>query len=194
MSTPPPPPPPPPEDPRSKISPFVLKLRSAPPGYFYEAPEPSPVVDLLDAPTGPYFLYGTLTDPSMISEILGLDEEPTLRPASIMGYQCKLWGQYPALLDAPGSVVEGAVYHVHSVEDGEKLAAYETKTYRADPCIIRYTDGQEPRREYGSTFKFVGNQRDLTEGEFDLRVWLTRMGRHAAVEKLDAARRIAVLE
>ncbi|PWY94337.1 hypothetical protein BO94DRAFT_532280 [Aspergillus sclerotioniger CBS 115572] len=180
-SRPAPPPPPPPEDPHSKISPFVLKLRSAPRGYFYEAPEPSPWVDLFDAPTGPYFLYGTLTDPSMIAEILGLDEEPTLRPAYIMGYRCKLWGQYP-------------VYHVRSVEDGEKLAAYETNNYRASPCIIMYTDGKEPVKEYGSTFKFVGNKKDLSEGVFDLRVWLKMMGRHAAVEKLDAAKRIAVPE
>lgn len=33
---------------------------------------------------------------------------------------------------------------------------------------------------------FKGDQKDLSEGTFDLRVWLKRMGRHAAVEKLDA--------
>ncbi|OOF93249.1 hypothetical protein ASPCADRAFT_209837 [Aspergillus carbonarius ITEM 5010] len=108
-------------------------------------------------------------------------------------YACKLWGQYPALLDAPGSIVEGAVYHVQTVEDGEKLAAYETKHYHVDRCIIMYTDGKEPVKEYGSTFKFVGQKTDLTEGEFDLRVWLTRMGRYAAVEKLDAMKRIVVV-
>ncbi|KAH2151318.1 hypothetical protein KXW37_002245, partial [Aspergillus fumigatus] len=31
-----PPAPPPPSDPHSKISPYVLKLRRAPPNYFYE--------------------------------------------------------------------------------------------------------------------------------------------------------------
>ncbi|KAF7591581.1 hypothetical protein BBP40_001329 [Aspergillus hancockii] len=181
-----PPPPPPPIDPRSKISPFVLKLRSAPPDYFYQVSQPSPIVDLFAAPTGPYFFYGTLTDSSMVSEILELDEEPEFRPAFILGYECKLWGQYPALVDAPNSVVEGAAYNVQTVEQGERLAAYETSNYRTEPCLIKYTDGKEPAEGLGYTFKFAGNPKDLSEGSFDLRVWLKMMGRHTAVDKLDA--------
>ena len=138
------------------------------------------------APTGLYFFYGTLTDPSMIREILELENEPELRPARVVGYKCKLWGQYPALLDARGSVVEGAVYHVETVEHGERLAAYETNNYKTHPCRISYTDGKEPSEGIGYTFKFRGDQKDLSEGTFDLRVWLKKMGRHAAVEKLDA--------
>lgn len=69
---------------------------------------------------------------------------------------------------------------------GERLAAYETNNYRADPCRIRYTDGKEPIEEFGYTFKFRGDQKELTEGVFDLRVWLKRMEREAAVTKLDA--------
>lgn len=110
----------------------------------------------------------------MIAEILGLDEEPELRPAYITGYKCKLWGQYPALLDAKADVgadagadvninaaVEGAVYDVKTVEDGEKLAAYETSSYQAGSCWIRYVDGEEPREEVGSVFKFVGSEKGL---------------------------------
>ncbi|KAJ5565761.1 hypothetical protein N7535_007399 [Penicillium sp. DV-2018c] len=167
---PPPPPPPPPEIPGSKISSYY--------------------VDLFDAPTGPYFFYGTLTDPSMVREILGLENEPELRPARLSGYKCKLWGQYPALLDAPDSVVEGAVYHVKTVEHGERLAAYETKNYQADPCRIRYTDGKEPADDVGYTFKFKGDQNELSDGTFDLRVWLERMGRVAAVKNLDVKKSI----
>lgn len=182
---PPPPPPPPPEDVRSKVSPFVQKLRTAPPDWYYKPPKTPPPVDFLAPPTGPYFFYGTLVDPSMIAEILGLDHEPELRPAYIVGYECKLWGQYPALLDAPDSIVEGAVYHVSTVEDGEKLAAYETRNYRIERCWINYLDKKEPSREIGSTFKFVGDRGDLSEGQFDLKVWLKRMGRTAALEKLE---------
>ena len=40
--------------------------------------------------------------------------------------------------------------------------------------------------DFGYTFMFKGDQKDLSEGTFYLRVWLKRMGRHAAVEKLDA--------
>ncbi|KAA8652760.1 hypothetical protein EYZ11_013372 [Aspergillus tanneri] len=198
MSTPPgrdtkndgPPPPPPAEDPRSKISPFVLKLRSAPPNYYYQAPKPSPIIDLLTAPTGPYFFYGTLTDPSMIAEILNLEKEPELRPAFILGYKCRMWGQYPALVDAPGSIVEGAVYLVRTAEDGEKLAAYETRNYCTESCLIRYSDNKGPSQDLGYTFKFAGNPNDLSEGTFDLRTWLKMMGRQTALDKLDAKKHI----
>jgi hypothetical protein len=140
-----------------------LKLRTAPPNYYYRAPETPDFVDLFEAPTGPYFFYDTLTDPSMIREILGLQGEPELRPARISGYTCKLWGQYPALLDASDSTAEGAVYHVQTMKHGEMLAAYETSNYRADPCRIRYTDGKEPAEELGYRFKFRGDQKELTK-------------------------------
>ncbi|KAG0158238.1 hypothetical protein PDIDSM_5751 [Penicillium digitatum] len=45
-SPPPPPPPPPPEIPGSKISSYVLKLRTAPSDYFFQAPNP-PKVNLI---------------------------------------------------------------------------------------------------------------------------------------------------
>lgn len=192
-NAPPPPPPPPPQNPNNKISPSVLNLRSKPPETYTKPPPP---VNTQTAPKGPYFLYGTLTDPCMLAEILSLGHEPVLRPAYIQGYECRLWGQYPALLDAGGDgdgdgdaargmVVEGAVYDVGSVEDGGKLAAYETGYYRAEPCLIRYVDGEEPGQSVGSTFKFVGDLRELSEGRFDLKVWLKRMGRMKALAKLE---------
>ncbi|RAH84384.1 hypothetical protein BO86DRAFT_307084 [Aspergillus japonicus CBS 114.51] len=183
---PPPPSPPPPENLKSKISPYVLKLRNAPSDYFYQAPKNSPFVDLLAAPTGPYFFYGTLVDPSMLAEVLGLDEKPKLRPAYLLGYDCKMWGQYPALIDAPGSVVHGFVYHVRTVEFGEKLATYETNNYHAEPCLIRFTDDQGPKEDIGHTFKFVGNVNDLSDGNFSLELWLRRMGRQIETDKVDS--------
>lgn len=176
-SIPPPPPPRPPEDPSTKFSPFVKKLRTAPPGHFFEPEMSPPHKDPFAAPTGPYFFYGTLSDPAMLRDVLGLATEPQLRPANITGYECKLWGQYPALLDAPQKVVLGAVYHVETEEHGERLASYETDNYRADPCRINYTDGNEPVDDFGYVFKFVGNVRDLCEGTFDLGIWLRRVKR-----------------
>lgn len=126
----------------------------------------------------------------MVREILGLETEPDLRLARSSGYKCRLWGQYPAMLDAPDSVVEGVVYHVETVEYGERLAAYETKAYQAGPCRIRYTDRKEPVDDVGYTFKFKGDRNDLSDGTFDLRAWLARMGRLAAVKNLDAKKSI----
>lgn len=127
-----------PPQPASKISPFVLKLGSAPTDYFFQLPNASPPIDLFAAPTGPYFFYGTLSDPSLLAEILNLDHEPKLCPAHIMGYKTKLWAQYPALIDARGEVVEDVVHHVRIVGDAERLAGYETGRYRAKACLVRY--------------------------------------------------------
>ncbi|KAL3477185.1 hypothetical protein BJX99DRAFT_127592 [Aspergillus californicus] len=178
-SAPPPPPPPPPRPfpPNFKFSPFVLKLRSAPPDWYYEPKIPPPFNDPFAAPTGPYFFYGTLSDPAMLRDVLELDSKPELRTASMIGYKCKMWGQYPALVDAPNEVVHGYVYDVETREHAERLAAYETSNYRVDPCCITYTDGKEPVECYGNTFMFDGNVQDLSEGSFDLGVWLRRMKR-----------------
>ncbi|KAL2214425.1 hypothetical protein CC79DRAFT_1300421 [Sarocladium strictum] len=164
-----------------KESPFVLKVRSAPKDWFYQPPEPPALVDLFEPPTGPYFVYGTLMDATMLADVLDLEGKPELRPAKIVGYSRKLWGQYPAMQDGPQDAeVDGAVYHVQSVAHAKRLAEYETSSYRAEPCLIQYTDGKEPADDYGHVFMFIGNQRDLKDGEFNLEVWLKRMGREPA--------------
>ena len=162
----------------SKISPFIQKLQQAPAGYWFEPEERSDPIDVLAPRLGSYFCYGTLVDPALLSEILGLPENPTLRPANIVGYSLKLWGQYPALINGPpGAVVEGMVYEVEHEEHAQRLAEYETQAYRPAPCLIRFVDGKEPEEVTGTTFKYVGNPMDLSEGAFDLGVWLKRMGR-----------------
>ncbi|KAJ6113880.1 hypothetical protein N7523_007197 [Penicillium sp. IBT 18751x] len=131
----PPPPPLPPEVPGSKISSHVLKLKTISPDFYFQAKNPPQCVEESKSPRGPYFFYGTLMDPFMIREVLELDIEPELRPAPLSGYECKLWGQYPALLDAADCVVEGVVYHVTTVEHGRRLANYETHNYYVGPCL-----------------------------------------------------------
>jgi hypothetical protein len=74
----------------SKISPFIQKLQQAPNGYWFEPegrPEP---VDVLAPRQGLYFCYGTLTDPSLFSEILDLPSKPKVRPVKLVGYSLKL--------------------------------------------------------------------------------------------------------
>ncbi|RFN47281.1 poly polymerase [Fusarium flagelliforme] len=177
-----PPPPAPPlpptlHDKRTKNSSFALKVRHAPEDWFYRPPERSAHVDPSELPTGPYFVYGTLRDPQMLADVLGLDKVPELRPAKVVGYSCKLWGQYPALQDGPKDAeVSGAVYHVQSAAHGKRLAEYETNSYKARPCLIRYTDGELPVDDDGHVFVFVGNPRDLEEGDFSLAKWREQVG------------------
>lgn len=54
---------------------------------------------------------------------------------------------------------------------------YETQAYQSTPCLIHFTDSKEPKQATRTTFKYVGNPVDISEGDFDLRVWLKRMGR-----------------
>ena len=154
-------------------------------GAFYEASDAGPPIDPLAPRKGPYFFYGTLMDPSILMEILKLKEKPMLRLAKIIGYSCKMWGQYPALVDGlQGGIVESTIYEVQSEEHAVRLAEYETKAYRIVPCEIRFVDGEDPSKVYETTFRFAGPKLDLDEGGFDLKTWLRHMGRGDVADDL----------
>lgn len=76
----------------SKDSGFILKVRSAPPDWFYQAPNSPSLIYHHAALTGVYFFYGMLQDPHMLAEILDLDAKPNLGSGYITGYSTKLWG------------------------------------------------------------------------------------------------------
>ncbi|CAG8926060.1 unnamed protein product [Penicillium salamii] len=171
--SPPPPPPPPPVNLSSKIAPAVLKMRTTSPSSHFTSQtrteDPGP------APTGPYFFYGSLQDPGLLRHILGLEDNPTFRPAQLKGFKCRLWGQYPALLSGdPDDTVTGTVYEVQTVHHAERLANYETASYQAVPCAAQYTDCESSSQLQAHVFLFVGNLRDLSDGSFDLDRWLER--------------------
>lgn len=84
----------------STISPFIQKLQQTPHQSWVEPEQRQETVDVLAPQLGPYFCYGTLMDPSLLADILGLVDKPRLRPAKLVGYSLMLWGQYPALIDA----------------------------------------------------------------------------------------------
>ncbi|QSS58813.1 hypothetical protein I7I51_08242 [Histoplasma capsulatum] len=73
-----------------KDSGFILKVRSAPPDWFYQAPYPPSLIDHYAALTGLYFFYGMLQVPRMLAEILDLDAKPDLRSGYITGHSTKL--------------------------------------------------------------------------------------------------------
>ena len=116
-----------------------------------------------------YFFYGTLMDPGTLAKILKLGDRPMLRPAKLIGYHCKFWGPYPALLDGPvNAAVHGMAYKVRSPKEVELLEAYETNLYTRVACRIRFEDGRTVR---GGTFKWSADEGDLREGVFDLKDW-----------------------
>ncbi|EZF29936.1 hypothetical protein TMEN_2888 [Trichophyton mentagrophytes] len=144
---------------------------------------------IADPPTGLYFFYGTLMDPTLLVQLLHLDKLPDLRPASIKGYKFKLWGPYPALLDDEhddSAVIEGAVYNVESVEHAHALANYETKNYTTGTTTAYYSDGQQPETDQVTIYVFAGNRSDLSEGDFNLQRWMKMMGRGKVLDDLAA--------
>ena len=162
----------------TRVSPFIRKLQSAPRGYGFETSTPLGPIDTFAPRCGPFFFYGTLMDPQLLSEILSLPKLPTLRPAKLKGYSLKLWGQYPALIGGKtAEVVEGMLYHVEEPKHAERLAEYETSAYRPAPCIIDVMDGEHSTEIIGTTFKYIGNPLDISDGTFDLNTWLKRMNR-----------------
>jgi gamma-glutamylcyclotransferase (GGCT)/AIG2-like uncharacterized protein YtfP len=162
----------------SKVSPLIQKLQRAPQGHEFESRTPREPIDTFAPRCGPYFFYGTLMDPQLLSEILSLSEIPTLHPTKIIGYSLKLWGQYPALVDGEtGEAVEGMVYHVDEPKHAERLAEYETNAYWPAPCLINVMEGEHSAEIRGTTFKYIGNPMDTSDGTFDLNTWLKRMNR-----------------
>ncbi|KAK8017389.1 hypothetical protein PG993_013715 [Apiospora rasikravindrae] len=105
-----------------------------------------------------YFSYGTLTNPGVLANVLGIEQAPLLRPAKIIGYSLTNWGDYKALIDGkPGEEVVGAACEITSADHEHKLAYYETSAYFLAPCLMDFTDGQEPAQVSGNTFMYAGD-------------------------------------
>ncbi|KAI4249446.1 MAG: hypothetical protein L6R42_008984 [Xanthoria sp. 1 TBL-2021] len=121
---------------------------------------------------GVCFFYGSLMDKGNLASVLDLAQEPALRPARIEGYRTMLWGPFPALLRADNSAVSGMVYRIGSQADMEhqftELANIEGEDYARHRVRIEYEDGSS---EWGWTFIWVGDEKELHEGVFDLKDW-----------------------
>lgn len=117
-----------------------------------------------------YFFYGSLMDPKQLQQVLGRREPPRdLRPAEIIGYNIRMWGPYPVLLDGPpGNVVKGVAYEIEGGEYKDKLARYETANYREHNCMIQFSAEESV---IGITFQWAGDESDLRDGSFDLKDW-----------------------
>ncbi|VUC33305.1 unnamed protein product [Clonostachys rosea] len=101
-----------------------------------------------------YFFYGSLMDPATLRRVAGLEESPRLRPAHVVGYETKLWGPYPALLDGPpGHIVRGMACEIEGGEAKDRLAAYETANYGVKLCLIEFDDGTKVKDK---TFRYAG--------------------------------------
>ncbi|KAM5342639.1 hypothetical protein ACJ41O_013605 [Fusarium nematophilum] len=181
---PPSPPPAPPLPPKPLVSEnaqrpsgFLAKLEAVPADWASLIPKHPPKPEPYCYEPVYYFFYGTLAQPDMLRGVLGLNTDPELREAKIIGYSLSSWGQYKALVDGePGEVVLGRAFQVQSAEQEYKLAYYETSAYELAPCLIEFTDEKEPLQVQGKTFMYAGDAKALKDGRFDAQLWELQMG------------------
>ncbi|OBT78515.1 hypothetical protein VF21_01043 [Pseudogymnoascus sp. 05NY08] len=116
----------------------------------------------------PFFLYGSLTDPLRLQEILQLPALPVLKPASVQCYRIMLWGQYPALVHGPiNNHVDGMAFVVETEEQEKMLKYYETDAYHIEGVRIS-VDG---KLVSGRTFVWASDPAELVEGTWSLEEW-----------------------
>lgn len=128
------------------------------------------------------FFYGSLMDSGHIASVLDLAKEPDLRPARIHGYRTMQKGPFPALVRANNSAVSGMVYRMDGEADVKdqiaELSNYEGKDYGRHRVPIRFGDGS---LEWGWTFIWIGDAKELREGAWDLEAWQRLWGRRNRV-------------
>jgi gamma-glutamylcyclotransferase (GGCT)/AIG2-like uncharacterized protein YtfP len=113
-----------------------------------------------------FFFYGSLMDPMQLRNVLYLEEPPILQPATITGWEIKMWDKYPALVF--NHITHGMAYEVRKEEHVKYLTDYETEVYRVKGCMIKLAGGRELP---GKTFIWNAGQELLKEGSFDLKEW-----------------------
>lgn len=75
---------------------------------------------------GWYFFYGPLMDLSTLARVLQVAMPPRSHPARVIGYQTRLWGAYPALIDEEtGQMVEGIAWQILSQNHLDRRIVYE---------------------------------------------------------------------
>ena len=103
----------------------------------------------------PLFAYGTLLDPTFASQLL---ERPVLpEPAELLDFErLDLLGlPYPVVGQAPGKKVVGQLYRHLSLDDFERLDAYEGVAeglYQRTMCEIVSSDSDSSAVERGYVY------------------------------------------
>ncbi|CAI6340026.1 unnamed protein product [Periconia digitata] len=107
----------------------------------------------------PYFFYGTLADPEVLTRLLSLDDEPILRRAEAQRGRLGMWGgNYRALVDGQDKDrVDGWMYLVESRDAEDCLRHYEGQNYE----VVRCTMSVSGDLVKGLTFRFCGDSRVL---------------------------------
>ena len=102
-----------------------------------------------------YFFYGTLAEPDVLREQLGLEgREPVVYDAArVRRARLTTWcGKYNALVDDGEGTVEGLAFWVKSEGWDDRLRMYKMDRYE----VVRREMEIRGERVYGLTFRFRG--------------------------------------
>ena len=94
-------------------------------------------------PMLPYFFFGTLMDPDVLSLVLGRDPGPLSTEATLSGFaRVRVEGEpYPALVEAPGGQVEGLLLHDYGPEDDRRIRFFEDFDFSIEQCSVETASG-----------------------------------------------------
>lgn len=111
-------------------------------------------------------------DRSVLARVLKNPERVELQCAKIVGWRCKMWGEYPALVrGSTTDIVHGVAYEVQTITERERLIAYETNAYKLQECRLELQNGSSIM---GKMFVWDGDSEFLREGSFDLKDWMLK--------------------
>lgn len=82
-----------------------------------------------------HFIHGDLTDPGVLSRVLGLEEEPEFRLAQVMGYCCMFWGCRPALVEKRHASTSGVVYQIQNPDHAQKMLRFSQEDLGRDTSV-----------------------------------------------------------
>lgn len=122
-----------------------------------------------------FFFYGTLMDPEIAQEVLGLPEPTVLKPA-LLKYRghLRMWGPYPAFManQEPEVDVKGMACEIEGTERKDRLVWYEGDNYEDVKCFINLvTEDGETDVIAARVFAWIGDEDELSDGTFDLEAY-----------------------
>ncbi|KAJ0120689.1 hypothetical protein J7T55_015421 [Diaporthe amygdali] len=122
-----------------------------------------------------FFFYGTLMDPDIVQEVMGLPEPPVLKPALLRNRgHLRMWGPYPAFLadQEPRVDVKGMACEIEGTERKDRLATYEGDNYDETKCFINLvTEDGETDFIVARVFVWIGHEDELSDGSFNLETY-----------------------
>ncbi|KAF1848456.1 uncharacterized protein K460DRAFT_364448 [Cucurbitaria berberidis CBS 394.84] len=113
-----------------------------------------------------YFFYGTLANSQFLAELFCVPEDiPVLFRATVSGGKLRTWGKkYQALVNSPGTQVDGCACKVMSRDQEDALLVYETAKYEVVRVPIVFKDGAyRGQLVRGCTFRFSGEENELDD-------------------------------